>query len=350
MIAENIILIGGSITVAVALGTAIVINHGQSMFLYSNARLVGRNLFNDDELISLASSRSLSAMVSSLKGSSYHDHIEKSEDLKTLNMGLERGFIHTINEVKKFAPKSFLPVLSYYDRVLETKILRTIFRARHNGIDSSLDILAPIANINPSLLRHLQDTKTIADMKVVLRNTPYHEVMEKAPESIEGFDLAVQDFMSRELDRSIKKMRMDDQRLIRDIFRTRQDINTILTIIKMRIRDVKKDIPILTSLPIDKAVTARSMDEFVDAFSGTRYHRPLSDALREFQDNYYSFEKHLFRFLKKSILDHELRSPIGSIPLMAYLVKKEIEHKNLLIIAKGVDEGIGSKKIEEMLI
>ena len=82
------------------------------------------------------------------------------------------------------------------------------------------------------------------------------------------------------------------------------------------------------------------------------YYAPLNDALVKYEKDksIFHFEHELFKYYKKFVVDADLYHTLGPYPLFSYLIKKELEQKNLFIISKGIDTGILSDKIREMII
>ena len=84
------------------------------------------------------------------------------------------------------------------------------------------------------------------------------------------------------------------------------------------------------------------------------YWRKFSSKILDYRhdkdENYYSFEKRLLRHYYDFVVNNELSHTLGPYPIISYFTKKEIEQKNLLILAKGITAELDKQKIGEMLI
>lgn len=358
MIAETSILVGGSALTALALGVTIYANSGQSAFLYANARIISRSsyILDNNRLTNLTSLKSLPELINQLKDTEYQPYLEtiNKNSITEFNMALEKGFISSINDIKKISPKKFKKVYNTYAKLFESKIIKTFFRSRFSNVKINENLLEPIGNINPTLMKHLHDTKTIADMKLVLRDTDYKDIFEKDFKTIEEFDFALEKKVMHDIDSILNKIKVYDKNIIQDVFKKRREIKQILTLIKFRIRNTDKEVQkkFVNINNLDKLLAAKDIKSFVECFESTEFEEPMKNALKDFEknDDYYGFEKELLRHYHKSIKANDLIHSIGPYPIISYLIKKEIEQKNLLIIAKGIISGLEKEKIEEMTI
>lgn len=343
-----------------ALVITILINSGQSIFLYANARIMARipYIIDKNRISQLIGAGSLADLINHLADTEYYPFLETIDknNITELNIALEKGLINSINEIKKFTPKKFRKVFDVYAKIYESKIIKTFFRSRFSNVKIPKKLLEPIGTINPVLLKHLHDTQTIADMKLVLRDTDYSDLFEKEYKTIEEFDSALEKQVMGDIDSTLKKIKVYDRKAIMEIFRKRREIKTILMLLKLRIRGIEKSVQKkmvqLPSLNTKKLIEAEDMKKFVEGFSSTEYEKPMKEALIDFEknDNYFSFEKHLLRHYYTFVKDNDLSHSIGSYPIISYITKKEIEQKNLFIISKGITAGLDKKEIERMII
>ncbi|MHA1911349.1 MAG: V-type ATPase subunit [Candidatus Kariarchaeaceae archaeon] len=356
----EVLMIGLGTGTVLALAAAIWRNAGQSSFLYANARMTSRqNLILDrSRLLQLAAIRNLPDFINQLKDTEFYKYMEQinKNSITEFNMGIETGLIESLNEIKEVSPKKFKIVFDAFIKLYESKIIKTFFRSRFSNIHIDRKLLEPIGAINPSLLTHLHDTKTIADIKLVLRDTDYESLFEQDFKSIEEFDLAIEKKVSDDIDNIIKNAKFYNKKTIMDIFKKRADIKKVLTLLKFRIRDkestVVDEFIKIDGIDVHKIVEAKDLNEFVECFKGTRYEEPLKKGLVGFEknDNYFSFEKELLRYYRDSVVEKDLNYPIGPYPIVSYMTKKEIEQKNLLILAKGISSGLDKEELKEMII
>ncbi len=62
------------------------------------------------------------------------------------------------------------------------------------------------------------------------------------------------------------------------------------------------------------------------------------------------FETEVYRYFKKYVADNDLRHTLGPYPLFSYLIKKEMELRNMFIISRGIEAGFSIEKIKRMIV
>ncbi len=334
-----------------------------SHFLYANARIQARTSYmvKDPLLLELTDAKSLKEFSSLLRETTYGEELEKSKrELRTFHIALERGFINSILELVELSPKKSQPLLDAHLMFLEVKMLKIIYRARlmEEKIDQSL--VYNIGTIDENLLKHLLDTQTIADISTVMAPTIYAKIFEKEYSSLEEFEVAIDEFVFNNFVDIIKKTRMYEGKYIIDILNKKIDISNILALLKFRIRNVEKekqkafliDNKTELGLRFDKLINSETLKDFVESFKNLSYHEPLTKALEKYEkDNVmYHFENELYRFFKIFVVSNDLSHTLGPYPLFSYLIKKELELRNLFIISRGIEANFPAKKIKEMIV
>jgi vacuolar-type H+-ATPase subunit C/Vma6 len=257
MLAESI-LIGGTAFSALALATAIIKNSGQSSFLYANARITARTTYIMDKakLSSLLDSKNLPELINNLKDTEYYPYLESIDktSMTQFNIALEKGLINSLNEIRNISPKHFKKIFDVYTKIYESKLIKTFFRSRFSKIKIERALLEPIGEINPILMKHLHDTKSIADIKLVLRDTEYKKLFEKEYKNIEEFDLELEKSVLNDIDDSLKEIKTFDKKILSEIFLKRREIKYILTLLKSRLRNKRLEDIEIKDIDIKKAI------------------------------------------------------------------------------------------------
>ena len=62
------------------------------------------------------------------------------------------------------------------------------------------------------------------------------------------------------------------------------------------------------------------------------------------------FEHELLKFYKELIEGQELAHTLGPYPLFSFLIKKEIEKRNMFVLSRGIDAKFSPEKIKEMVV
>ncbi|MBW2983939.1 V-type ATPase subunit [Candidatus Woesearchaeota archaeon] len=334
-----------------------------SHFLYANARIQARTNFMVSDALSLelAEAKSLKEFRSLLRDTEHGEELEKSEEgLRPFHVALEKGFISSILELVELSPAKSKPLLKAYLMFLEAKILKIIYRARLMNAEIDESLVYPIGKITENLLRHLLDTETIADIGVVMAPTAYARIFEKKYESLEEFETAIDEFVFNNFVGVIEKTKMYDGKYIIDILNKKIDISNILALLKFRIRGTEKeqqrdllvDNKSDLCLRFDELIKAETLKDFVEVFKGLPYHEPLTKAFERYEkDSSLShLENELYRFFKEFVVSNDLGHTLGPYPLISYLIKKELEQRNLFIISRGIDAGFPPERIKGMLV
>lgn len=334
-----------------------------SHFIYANARIQARSnyIVTDSLLLDLTEARSLKEFRSLLEKTIYAEELEKSkDDLRSFHIALEKGFIDSILELVELSPKKSQALFNAYLMFFEAKVLRVIYRARFMKEKIDENLVYPIGNINENLLKHLLDTESVADIKVVMTPTIYAKIFEKEYSSLEEFEVAIDEFVFNNFVNIVEKTKMCDGKYIIDILNKKIDILNILAILKFRIRGVEKENQkkLLVNnktdlcLRFDRLIEAETLKDFVEEFKKMPYYRPLTKAFEKYEkDNALShFENELYRFFKEFVVGNDLSHTLGPYPLFSYLIKRELELRNLFIISRGIDVEFAVEKIKEMII
>ena len=334
-----------------------------SPFLYANARIQSRTnyMVTDALSLSLIDTKSLKEFRSLLRETDYGEELEKSnEDLRSFHAAIEKGFISSILDLVKLSPKKSKPLFDAYLMFFEVKILKIVYRARFMKLKVDEALVYSIGNINENLLKHLLATESIADMGVVMAPTIYAKIFEKKYEAIEDFEVKIDEFILNNFVDIIKKTKMYDGRYITEILNKKIDISNISALLKFRIRGIEKekqkalliDNKTELCLRFDKIIGAETLKDFVEGFKGLSYYEPLKKAFEKYDEDesLSHFENELYRFFKKFVVGNDLGHTLGPYPLFSYLIKKELEQRNLFIISRGIDAGFSAEKIKEMVI
>jgi vacuolar-type H+-ATPase subunit C/Vma6 len=360
MTAEIFMAMGGTGIAAGVLGASILKSVKQSQFLYANARIAARTsyILTNEKLGTLSTSESLAQLISQLKDTEYSAYLDiiENDSITEFNMALEKSLIDSIINIKEITPKKFRKIYEIYTKTYEAKLIKTFFRSRFSDVKIDKNLLEPIGTINPVLLKHLEDTKTVADIRVVLRDTEYGGIFEKEYSSIEEFDLEIEKKVMDAIGKIVSKMKIDNKKAIMRIFDKRREIKNILTLIKFRIRKSDGIEPAkiikIENLDIKSAMKSEDMKSFCEKFDKTEYKEMMKKAYAEHEKygTFYAFERELLKHYQEFVRVDEIRYPIGPYPIISYITRKEFEQKNLLIIAKGITSQMEKDEIKRMLI
>jgi len=215
-----------------------------SHFLYANARIQARTnyMVSASLLRDLTKASSLKEFRSLLADTTYGEALEKSkEGLRPFHIALEKSFVDSILELVELSPKKSQPLFDAYLKFSEAKILKIIYRAKMMKQDIDESLVYPIGNISQNLLKHLIGMETIADMAVVMEPTAYSEIFKQKYESLEEFEVKIDEFVFNNFIDTIKKTKMYDGKYIIYMLNKKIDVLNILALLKLRIRGIEKE-------------------------------------------------------------------------------------------------------------
>lgn len=333
-------------------------------FLYSNARIQARSsqLVTDKKIQELCESKELSELANKLRDTEYGEELDKLQvkDLKNFHKAVEKSFLDSVVELKNLSPKQSQKLFGTYIMFLEAKVLKTIFRAKFYQKELDKELVFEVGNIDNVLLKHLLEAQTTPDLGVVMLPTIYSKVFSKKYESIEEFDVAIEEFVLNKFVETAKKTKMYESSYIIDIINKKIDILNLLAMIKFHIRNIPAEkraqymIHNNTKLSskLDKLVFLESLSEFVENCKDLPYYEALNSALTQHQkdNSLMHFEHKLYKFYKEFVFGQDIAHTLGPYPLFSYLIKKEIEKRNIFIISRGIDAGFSPDKIKELVV
>ena len=363
---ENLLL-GGGIAAAGAIGVSVIGYKrlsGVMPFLFANARIQARGKSTILEPgNSLADKKSLSELASLLSDTDYSVFFEKNPSLRELHRALEKSVVEKAVELYDMSPKNFQKVLVSYTRFYEAKILKAFYRSRFfPNFVSSVDekLIFPVNEIDSGIIQRLQETKTLADVNTVMASTSYAPVFAKEYEFLEDFEVALDNFVFSKFTGMLEKLKMYDKKSILELLNMKFDIINMLVLIKSIVRKVEKDKRkelliqnkgFLTE-KINALTEAESLKELAEASKGTLYAGTVANAFEQYEkdSSLFHFEVELYRLFKEKMLGAELYHIQGPYPLFSYLLRKELEVKNIMIASKGIESGFEKEEIAELLI
>ena len=345
------IIIGGSTIAAVAVVASAVYNTVESSFLYSNARLASRQKLSRRQLMAMQESESLKEIITQLRDTDYYLYVENAHSLDAFAASLEQRFGDLLFEIGKMTPRKFHPVLDIYFMHVESHAIKVFFRSRFSDKELEQQSTAAFESLQPILFHSLMNTKTVADMKVVLRDTKYSNLFENSFESIAAFDQAIDAHIRTRTLNAIDTFKFQGADKIRTFFTYKADIQLLLAMLALHIRNIEPsaNAEIIKSWGkiqgIDNTrLHTSELKEFVGACTGTIYHKPLLNALKRYEEGegYHCFEHELYTLLQKQVQSPGL---VGSFAIVGFLERQLNEQQNLLVAARGAVTGTTTSQL-----
>jgi len=360
-------LVGGGIAAVAAIGLGTIGYRRVSSvmpFLFANARIQARSgkSISQNQFEAIADKRSLSELASALSETDYAGAFEKAGSAKDFHSALEKSLIEKAKELREMSPEKFQNVLHAYMRFYEAKILKAFYRSRFfEGHAEEIDnaLLFAVGEVDSSMLQRLGETRTLADINTVMASTSYGEVFGGGYGSLEEFEVGLDSFIFGEFVELLKKLKIHDKRAIFELVNMKFDIINLLVLIKCIVRKVPKEererLLVKNSSVLRERfgslVEADNTNDLIEACKGTVYSQVLEEAadLHSKDGSLSHFETGLYRKFKKVIVDSELYHVQGPYPLFSYLLKKELEARNLMVASKGIESHFSKEEIRELM-
>ncbi|MFH1697248.1 MAG: V-type ATPase subunit [Candidatus Diapherotrites archaeon] len=335
-------------------------------FLYADARIQARSnyLLSETKLQAMADARSLSEVANHVQETDYFEHVGKAANLREFHAGAEKGFLDSVDELKKMSPENTHELFDAYLMFWEAKMVKAIYRAKKTGQEEFLSgekgVLIPVGEFTEGMLARAVEARTIADIAVVLQDRPYFKIVEQEYGNVEQFEVALDSNVLEHFAQVVKKTKIYDGKIITELLNTKFDIMNLLALIKMVSRGTEKGerekmlIKNNTKLAERFAGLCKSetLQELVQGLEGLHYYEPMNEQLAVYEKEHSlsAFEIGLWKFYRTLVEKSAIEFGQGPYPIFAYLAKKELELRNLLIVSKGVDAKMDVKETMEMTV
>jgi len=335
-------------------------------FIYPATRIQARSELqvDDKKIKSLMDFKSVSEFANALMTTEYADEVQKLQDksdTKMLHSALEKGYLGAVENVQKLSPENTQKIIDAYVMFQEAKLLKTVYRSRLTETEVDETLVFPVGHINYSLLNHLLKTESIADLGVVMETTVYSKVFGKKYEKLEEFEVELDNFVFHNFLRALDKSKFMDKKVVKDMFKLKMDVQNMLALIRFHVRDVpvekRKGLLIRnkgTEMErfIDPMVKAEDINEICKIGNPLPYSQLLDESNKIYNNtgSLLPFEIELMRYFKNKVKDISKSYPMSSVVIFSYLIEKEIEKRNLFAISKGIERGIKSEEIQELII
>ena len=335
-------------------------------FIYPTTRLQARSELEvgDKKIKSLMDFKSVSEFSNALLSTEYGPEVQKVQnknDTMQVHKGLEKGYLEIVHNVQKLSPEKTQKVIDAYIMFQEAKILKTIYRARFTNTEVDETIVFPVGDIGYSLLTHLMKAESVADLGVVMEPTAYSKVFAEKHESLEEFEVAIDNFVYHNFLTTLDKAKFMDKNVVKEMFKLKIDIQNLLALIRFHIRNVpedrRKELLISNqdselSKNLKELVKAENIDDILKASSHLSYHNSLEEANKIYKQtgSLLPFELNLFRYFKNYVSDISRSYPISSVVLFSYLIRRELEKRNLFAVSEGIEKRMKLEEIQELII
>lgn len=337
-------------------------------YAYPNARVRARmgRLFDEKQISEIVEAQNLEEVKNYLRG---FPEYAKYVDQYPLEKALDTQLAETYDLIARIAPGSMKDAFRVLLKKWDIRNIKSIITAKEAGLsrEETIDLLVPFGELSSELDR-MVDAKNIVEVINNLEGTDYAILLEEALSDYEesGMLLPLEAsldkyFLSNFL-KSVANPEDENSSLLHTYVGNQIDATNIKIILRAKYDGLKFDdiepYMILKGYQIREwklkdLMEAEDVEGVVSGLEGTDYAPLLTSALSEYNKtgSIAPFEVALDNHITTLAKSLSRKNPFGIGPMIGFLNKKEIEIRNLKIIARGKREPTFSNNmIKEMLI
>lgn len=363
-----LLLLGGAIIGAIVVIATIRPVLDMFPYAYPNARVRARigRLFTEKQISEIMETDDLEEFKNYLRG---FPEYAKYVDQYTLEKALDTQLAETYDLIARIAPGDIKDVFKVQLKKWDIRNIKSIITAKEAGLSSEqiMELLIPFGELNEDMER-LIDANTVTDIIAGLEGTEYASLLEDALPAYENtgmvlpLEAALDKYYLENLLRAAANPADENSSILHSYFGSQVDISNLKIIMRAKADGLKYDdiSPYMISngyqirdWKLKDLMEAEDVSGVISGLEGTDYAPMLTDALSEYNStgSIAPFEKALDSYLTKMAKTLALKKPFGVGPMIGFLSRKEMEIRNLKVIARGKREaGFPVSMIKEMLV
>ncbi len=337
-------------------------------YTYPNARVRARmgRLFNEKQFSEIIESENIEEIKNYLRGvPEYAKYI----DQYPLEKALDTQLAETYDLIARISPDKTKEAFTFLLKKWDIKNIKSIIIAKKAGLskEETLDLIVPFGALHDRL-DSLIESENVSDVLTGLEGTEYPQILEDAISVYEEtgillpLEASLEKYLLENLLRTTATPDEDNTSFLHKYIGNIVDTSNIKTILRAKSDGLKFDDiePYMISdgyqireWKLKDLMEAENIIGVINGLEGTDYAPLLSEALDEYSKNgsVVSFEAALDNHVNEAAKTIALKNQFGIGPMIGFLNKKEVEIKNLKIIARGKREASFSPSmIKEMLI
>ena len=337
-------------------------------YLQPNARVRARKgrLFDEKQISELVDANNVDDVTNYLRGSpDYAEHLDEYPLEKALDVQLGE----TYDMVARLAPSSVQSSFKVLAKQSDIDNIKSLLIAKEAGLDKEAteELLIPAGSLYEDISR-LSDAETVTDVVAGLDGTEYAPVLEEVIPQYENtgmvlpFESALNKYYLEKLLKSTESPADENTQILYSYIGNQVDVANIKLILRAKADGLDYDAisPYMISSgyqlrewKLKDLMESQDVTGVISSLEGTKYADVLTELLPEYNEtgSVAIFEKALDKFLVDSAKSASMKKPIGIGPIIGYLSQKEVEIKNLKVIARAKREAdFPVSRLREMLV
>ena len=337
-------------------------------YLQPNARVRARKgrLFDEKQISELVDANNVDDVTNYLRGSpDYAEHLDEYPLEKALDVQLGE----TYDMVARLAPSSVQSSFKVLSKQSDIDNIKSLLIAKEAGLDKEAteELLIPAGSLYEDISR-LSDAETVTDVVAGLDGTEYAPVLEEVIPQYENtgmvlpFESALNKYYLEKLLKSTESPADENTQILYSYIGNQVDVANIKLILRAKADGLDYDAisPYMISngyqlreWKLKDLMESQDVTGVISSLEGTKYADVLTELLPEYNEtgSVAIFEKALDKFLVDSAKSASMKKPIGIGPIIGYLSQKEVEIRNLKVIARAKREAdFPVSRLREMLV
>ncbi|HEY0196053.1 MAG TPA: ATP synthase A1 subunit C [Methanobacterium sp.] len=337
-------------------------------YTYPNARVRARKgrLFTEKQFSEIIEAEDLEGVKNYLRGfPEYAKFIDQYPIEQALNAQLAESY----DMLAKIAPGRNRAAFQLLLRKWDVENIKSILVAKDAGlsVEETGKLVVPYGKLTDRL-DALVNAEGITDIISILEGTSYPQILEDGLPAYQEtgmllpLEAALDKYVLVNMLRTVATPSDENASLLHEYIGNIVDANNIKIIIRAKADGLKyEDIEAymisdgyqVRDWKLKDLLESEDVAGVINGLEGTDYAPYLSEALSEYSSkgSIAVFDAALDKYVSKTAKNISLKNQNGIGPMIGFLHKKEIEIKNLKIIARGKREaGFSHSTIKEMLI
>ncbi len=337
-------------------------------YTYPNSRVRAKigKIFNEKQITELTESENLDEFKNYLRG---HRDYAGLVDKYPIEQALDVNLAESYDLLAKISPKDLKPTFDLMLDQWDIKNIKSILISKEAKLneEETRELLVPYGVLKNDLNK-LIEADTVQDIIVALEGTPYAKVLEEAlPDYNENKTLltlesALDNFYYERLLVKSADQTDENTRMLHSYVGTKVDIANIKIILRAKADGLRYDQikPYviksgyeLRDWKLKEFMESEDMTSLLSSIESSEYGKVIIDHIPEYnaKQSITVFDEALDAYERNMADNIFKKKPFGVGPIIGFINKKEIEIKNLKIIArskKGI--AIPSSEVKEMLL